>query len=126
MTFKKTMEPSHIEIEFEVGMGSGSYTEHVNEVVERIASKLASLEKPHFNFKRGELYVGFCDGHDGITPEMAVFVKEIRDKVEGLNVEMTGSGMGAFPKAQKGNLMRIALKASQQHEFDFRPSQGRF
>ena len=120
------MEPSHIEIEFDVGIGSGSYAEHVAEVIERIASELTILEKPHFNFKRGELYVGFHDGHDGITPEMAMFVKEIRDKVEGLNVGMTGSGMGAFPMAYKGKKMRVVLKASQQHEFDFRPSQGRF
>ena len=126
MTFKKTMEPSHVEIEFDVGMGSGSYVDHMDEVIERIASELTSLEKPHFNFKRGELYVGFYDGHDGITLEMAAFVKEIRDKVEGLNVGMTGSGMGAFPVAYKGKKMHIVLKASQQHEFDFRPSQGRF
>ena len=126
MTFKKTMEPSHIEIEFDVVIGSGSYAEHVDEVIERIASELKSLEKPHFDFKRGELYVGFHDGHDGITPEMATFVKEIRDKVEGLNVGMTGSGMGAFPVAYKGKKMCVVLKASQQHDFDFRPSQGHY
>ncbi len=126
MTFTKKMEPSHIEIELEVGIGEEPYIAHVDEVVERIADELASYEKPHFNVKRGELYVGFHDDHDGITPEMAMFVKEIRDKVEGLKVEMTGTGMGAFPKAHKGKLMRIVLKASQQHEFDFRPSQGHF
>lgn len=126
MSFTKTMEPTHIEIEFDVGIGNDPYVSHIGKVVEKIASKLASYEKSQFNFKRGELYVGFHDGHDGITTEMAMFVKEIRDKVEGLKVEMTGAGMGAFPSTYKGKLMRVTLKISQQHEYDFRPSQGRF
>lgn len=126
MTFTKKMEPSHVEIEFEVGIGEEPYIAHIDEVVERIACELASIEKPHFNVKRGEVNVQFHDGHNGITPEMNEFVVEVRRRIEQLKVQMTGSGMGAFSSTYKGNKMRVTLKASLQHEFDFRPSQGHF
>ena len=122
----KTMEPVRIEIEFDVTIGSGPYAEHVSEVVERIASELANYRKPHFNIKRGELNVQFHDGHAGITTEMNDFVAVVRGKIEQLKVEMTGSGMGAFSSTYKGNKVHVTLKASLQHEFDFRPSQGHF
>lgn len=123
---QKTMEPTHIEIEFDVGIGDDPYVARIEEVVERIASKLATYEKPHFNFKRGELNIEFHDGHAGITSEMKEFVAAVRSKVEQLNVQMTGSGMGAFSSTYKGKKMHVTLKASLQHEFDFRPSQGHF
>ena len=126
MTFKKAMEPTHIEIEFDVGIGDEPYAAHIEEVLERIASELESYRKPHFNVKRGEINVQFHDGHNGITPEMNEFVVEVRRRVEQLNVQMTGSGMGAFSSTYKGKKMSVALKASLQHEFDFRPSQGHF